>query len=271
MLGWSMNLFRIRGIQLSVHVSFILMLAYVAWEGWSSAAWPGAAWSVAYMLTLFACVTLHELGHAAAARYFGVRVPRILLLPIGGMAEMESIPRRPREEIIIALAGPAVNYLIIGLLLIVVRFPENWEPLEFSFSFMEMGRHLIVVNLIMGVFNLLPAFPMDGGRVFRALLAIKLTYLRATQIAVGVGKVVALAVITYLIHQAYTDITNGVPLNQNYILSVVLFIFIGYAGNQELKSVVRLERAAQHWRDLQSRAFPTAPLRPDNNEPRGIC
>jgi Zn-dependent protease len=257
MLGWSLNLFRIRGIQLAVHVSFLLMLAYVAWEGWSGAGWPGAAWSVVYSLTLFACVTLHELGHAAAARYFGVRVPRILLLPIGGMAEMESIPRRPREEIIIALAGPAVNYLIIGLLLLVVHFPANWQPLDFSFSFQELGRHLVVVNLIMGVFNLLPAFPMDGGRVFRALLAIKLDYLRATRIAVGVGKLVALAGATYLVY-----------LGQ--YLGGVLFVFILYAGETELRSIVRLERAAQYWRDLHARAHPPIPLRPYDDESRGL-
>jgi Zn-dependent protease len=257
MLGWSLNLFRICGIQLAVHASFLLMLVYVAWEGWSDAGWLGAGWSVAYMLTLFICVTLHELGHATSARYFGVRVPRILLLPIGGMAEMETIPRRPREEIIIALAGPAVNYLIIALLLIVVRFPANWQPLDFSFSLMELGRHLIVVNLIMGVFNLLPAFPMDGGRVFRALLAMKLRYLRATQIAVGVGKVVALAGATYLIY-----------LGQ--YMGGVLFVFIIYAGETELQSVVRLERAAQHWRDLQARAHPPIQLRPEDDQPRGL-
>ena len=257
MLSWSMNLFRIRGIQLSVHASFLLMLAYVAWEGWSDAGWPGAVWSLAYMLTLFVCVTLHELGHAAAARRFGVRVPRILLLPIGGMAEMETIPRRPREEIIIALAGPAVNYLLIGLLLIVVRFPDDWEPLEFSFSYMELGRHLIVVNLIMGVFNLLPAFPMDGGRVFRALLAMKLRYLRATQIAVGVGKLVALAGASYLIY-----------LGQ--YMGGVLFVFIIYAGETELRSVARLERAAQHRRDLQALAHPPIIILPNDDEPRGI-
>lgn len=257
MLGWSLNLFRIRGIQLSVHASFILMLAYVAWEGWTSAGWLGAVWSVAYMLTLFTCVVLHELGHATAARYFGVRVPRILLLPIGGMAEMDNIPRRSREEIIIAVAGPAVNYLIIGLLMIVVRFPEDWEPLEFSLGYMELGRHLIVVNIIMGVFNLLPAFPMDGGRVFRALLAIKLPYLRATQIAVAAGKVVALAGASYFIYQGH-------------YLGGILFIFIIYAGETELLAVARIERAAQHWRDQQARAFPPPTLRPDDNEPRGI-
>jgi Zn-dependent protease len=254
MLGWSMNLFRIRGIQLAVHASFFFLLAYVAWEGWTAAAWPGAVWSLGYMLTLFACVTLHELGHATAARHFGVRVPRILLLPIGGMAEMETIPRRPRDEIIIALAGPAVNYAIIALLLIVVRFPDDWDPLYFEFGFMELGRQLIVVNLVMGVFNLLPAFPMDGGRVFRALLACKMPYLRATRIAVGVGKVLAILGATYLIY------------NEHY-LGGVLFAFIIFAGERELQAVARAERAAEHWREIQARLYVPVITKTDPNEP----
>jgi Zn-dependent protease len=240
MLGWSMNLFRIRGIQLSIHASFVFLLAYVAWQGWTEAAWTGAAWSVGCILALFVCVTLHELGHAVAARRFGVRVPRILLLPIGGMAEMDSMPRRPREEIIIALAGPAVNYAIIGVLMLFVRFPEgvNWLYIELTPE--GFGRYLVVVNLIMGVFNLLPAFPMDGGRVFRALLAMRFSYLRATQVAVAVGKVVAIAGATYLI------------ATENY-LGGVLFAFIIFAGERELRSVVRLEREAAHWREIQAR------------------
>jgi Zn-dependent protease len=252
MLRWSINLFRIRGIQLSVHGSFLLLLAYVTWAGGASAGWLGALWSAGYMLTLFACVTLHELGHATAARCFGVRVPRILLLPIGGMAEMDSIPRRSRDEIIIALAGPAVNYLVIGLLFIFVRFPDDWEPLDFSFNLMEIGRHLILVNLVMGVFNLLPAFPMDGGRVFRAVLALKLSYLRATQVAVAVGKLIALAGAIYLVYLGH-------------YLSGVLFAFIIYAGEKELRSVVRQERAAQYWRDLQIHVPPPLPLLPSDD------
>jgi len=240
MLGWSMNLFRIRGIQLSIHASFLPLLAYVAWGGWTTAAWFGAAWSVGCIIALFVCVTLHELGHAVAAQHFGVRVPRILLLPIGGMAEMESIPRRPREEIIIALAGPAVNYAILGVLLIFVRFPQglDWGYIELSAE--GFGRYLVLVNLIMGVFNLLPAFPMDGGRVFRALLAMRFSYLRATQVAASVGKVVAVAGATYLI---YTG---------NY-LGGVLFAFIIFAGERELRSVVRHEREVAHWREIQAR------------------
>ena len=249
-----MNLFRVRGIQLSVHASFFLLLAYVAWEGWAAAGALGAAWSLAYMLALFACVTLHELGHATAANRFGVRVSRILLLPIGGMAEMDSIPRRSREEIIIALAGPAVNYLIIGLLMIFVRFPADWDPGYFALNFAELGRHLVLVNLVMGVFNLLPAFPMDGGRVFRALLALRISYLRATQIAVGVGKVLALVGAACLIYKGQ-------------YLGGVLFAFIIYAGERELRSVERLEREAAHWREIEARFFRPVPATPPEDEP----
>lgn len=254
MLGWSMNLFRIRGIQLSIHASFLLLLAYVAWEGWQEAAWTGAVWSIGCILALFVCVTLHELGHAVAASRFGVKVPRIMLLPIGGMAEMESIPRRPREEIIVALAGPAVNYVIIGVLMIFVRFPHglNWNYIELSAA--GFGRYLVLVNIMMGVFNLLPAFPMDGGRVFRALLAMRFSYLRATQVAVGVGKVVALAGATYLVYKG------------NY-LGAVLFGFIIFAGERELRSVVRREQVAAHWREMEARFHQVPPLPPEADVP----
>jgi Zn-dependent protease len=257
MLGWSMNLFRIRGIQLSVHASFALLLAYFGWEGWSSAGWLGAAWTLAYIIALFVCVTLHELGHAVAAGRFGVRVPRILLLPIGGMAEMDTIPRRPREEIIIALAGPAVNYLIIGMLMIFVRFPSNWNPTYFELTTAEFFRHLVLVNLVMGVFNLLPAFPMDGGRVFRALLATRLNYLLATRIAVGIGKVVALAGAGFLVYHAH-------------YLGAVLFAFIIFAGERELQAVIRFEQSAAHWRDFQSRMQGAEVLQPGQTEPPRI-
>jgi Zn-dependent protease len=257
MLGWSMNLFRIRGIQLSIHASFLLLLAYVAWEGWSEAAWTGAIWSVGAILALFVCVTLHEFGHAVAARHFGVKVPRIMLLPIGGIAEMESIPHRPREEIIVALAGPAVNYIIIGILMIFVRFPHglNWNYIELSAA--GFGRYLVIVNIIMGVFNLLPAFPMDGGRVFRALLAMRFSYLRATQVAVAVGKIVALMGATYLIHK-------------NNYLGAVLFAFIIFAGERELRSVMQMEKAVSNWRELVARFYRTAITPPEADIPPRI-
>src|SRR5262245_60625598 len=116
MLGWSFRLFRIRGIQLAVHVSFFLLPAYAAVEGWLWDGWSGAGLMVALVMVLFTCVVLHELGHCFAARRLGVGVPRILLLPIGGMAEFDRMPRRPRDEFVIAIAGPLVNVALAGLL-----------------------------------------------------------------------------------------------------------------------------------------------------------
>ncbi|HEY8933301.1 MAG TPA: site-2 protease family protein [Rariglobus sp.] len=258
MLGWSMNLFRVRGIQLSVHASFFLLLAYAAWEGANGAGWLGAAWVLTGLLAMFACVTLHEFGHIAAAAFFGIRTSRVLLLPIGGMAEMESIPRRPRDEIIIALAGPAVNYAIIGLLMICVRFPADWDPDYSSLTFAELGRQLVLGNLIMGVFNLLPAFPMDGGRVLRALLAIKFPYLQATRIAAHTGKVVAIATAAYLV------------LKWDNYLAAVLFGFIIYAGQRELRAVERREREAAHWREIEARFFQPVPSTSEDEPPHLI-
>ena len=252
-----MNLFRVRGIQISVHASFLLLFAYVAWEGWSAAAWVGAAWLTGSVLAVFVCVTLHELGHVAAARYFGVRVPRILLLPIGGMAEMESIPRRPREEIIIALAGPAVNNVIIGILMIFVRFPEGWSPFYLELSVAGLGRYLVVANVIMGVFNLLPAFPMDGGRVLRALLAMRMTYVGATQVAAGVGKLVAIAGAGFLIY-------HGV------YMGAALFAFIIFAGERERRAVMRAEQEAEHWLRVRARLSMPIQIKETDTKPPAL-
>ena len=116
MLGWSINLFRIFGIQLAIHVSFLLLLAYFGWQGWGLGGAQRMLWSTLLIVLFFACVILHELGHSLTARRYGVRVPRILLLPIGGMAEFDRIPRRPAEELFITVAGPAVNFFLVLLL-----------------------------------------------------------------------------------------------------------------------------------------------------------
>src|SRR3954463_5485194 len=112
MLGWSINLFRVFGIQLAVHASFFLLLAYYGYDGWHEGGFPGLVWSVGLIVLFFVCVILHELGHSLTARRYGVRVPRILLLPIGGMAEFDHIPKNPKQELWITFAGPAVNFVI---------------------------------------------------------------------------------------------------------------------------------------------------------------
>jgi Zn-dependent protease len=248
MLGWSMNLFRVRGIQLAVHYSFFLLLAYVAWDGWLTAGWPGALFRVALVLAFFVCVVLHELGHCFVARRNGIRVPRILLMPIGGMAEFESIPRQPRTEIAIALAGPAVNFALVALLWWFVDFSGETEATAaLPVTVGDFVNQLFLANLVMGTFNLLPVFPMDGGRVLRALLAMRLPYLRATFLAASIGKVLALL------------LAIGALWLDAYLLAV-LFLFIFVVGEAEYRAVKRAETEAAHWRDFWARAnLPPAP------------
>jgi Zn-dependent protease len=240
MLGWSINLFRIRGIQLAVHFSFLLLLAYYANAGWQADGLPGLLWEVGMLLAFFTCVVLHELGHSFMAMHFGVGVRRILLMPIGGMAEFDSIPRQPSRELLITLAGPAVNFVIAALLWTVVRLPAGWPFAEddSSGTLLGVARFLLNWNLLMGCFNLLPIFPMDGGRIFRALLAIRLPYVRATFWAATVGKV--LAVVAGLV----------ALLKYGADLTALLFVFIYFAGDAEYRAVKRREREDAEWRAM---------------------
>ena len=242
-----MNLFRIRGIQLAVHGSFFLLLAYYAWQGWTEAGAAGAAWSMAMVLAFFACVILHELGHSFTARRFGVNVRRILLMPIGGVAEFDSIPRQPRSELLITLAGPAVNFVIAAVLAIFVRFPSDWEATGLPLTLAELGRYLLVANIVMGCFNLVPIFPMDGGRILRALLAMRLPYVKATFWAMSIGKVLAmLAVVAALYFESY--------------LVAGLFVFILIAGDAEYRHVKRSDAAKAHWAETLRRLYQEPPL-----------
>jgi len=245
MLGWSINLFRIFGIQLAVHASFVLLLAYYGWKGWLIGGPVGTLWSVAVIVLFFGCVVLHELGHSLTARRYGVQVPRILLLPIGGMAEFDRIPRKPSAELLITIAGPAVNFVIVALLL-----PLLWRELlgmvEIAdFSVADMLTQLWWANLVMGTFNLLPVFPMDGGRILRALLAINLPYLRATWWAVRVGQTLALVLAAFAVF--YFD--NA--------MAGVLFGFIFMAGGAEYRSLLRREQEAAYWAEMARRVAET--------------
>lgn len=235
-----MNLFRIRGIQLSIHGTFFLLLAYVAYDGWRDAQWFGIFWSQVIIVAFFASVVLHELGHSFTARRFGVGVSRILLMPIGGMAEFDSIPREPRKELLITLAGPAVNFVLAALLWWPFsRLPETL----YLYSFNGLIYQLFGANLVMGIFNLVPAFPMDGGRIFRAVLATRLTYLRATKWAAGVGKVIAVIGILIMAFWFHSP------------LGTLLFVFIILAGEAEYRAVIRREREDAHWRETLERLY----------------
>ncbi len=236
-------MFRICGIELAVHVSFFLLLLYFAVSGWLEDGWLGAGWSLLLIILFFACVVLHELGHSLTAQRFGVRVPRILLMPIGGMAEFDRIPRQPSAEMLITIAGPAVNFVLAAVLLPLV-WTELWseQPVA-AHGATDLLIHLGVANAVMGVFNLLPVFPMDGGRIFRALLAMRIDYLRATWWAASVGKVLAL--VAAALAAFYFE---------NALLAV-LFVFIYFAGDAEYRQLLRREQEAAYWADWSRRAL----------------
>jgi Zn-dependent protease len=237
MLGWSINLFRVRGIQLTLHFSFLLLPAYAAYVGYGEAGMAGLVWSVVMLLAFFVCVVLHELGHSFMARRFGVGVSRILLLPIGGMAQFDTIPRQPSRELLITAAGPAVNFAIVALLLPFVSFSKAWPPEAYPSSASDFAQYVVFANLVMGVFNLLPAFPMDGGRILRALLATRLSYVRATFWAATIGKVVAVAGIV-------------VGLWIDWYLLATLFAFILFVGEAEYRGLLRREQEDARWRQV---------------------
>jgi len=192
-MSWSLNIGSVAGTAIRIHVTFLLFLAWIFgvnyFSGGSQAAWDG----VLFIVLIFLCVLLHEFGHIFTARGFGVHTPDVILLPIGGVARLERIPEKPSEEFLIAIAGPAVN-VVIALLLIVVggaNISASHLSSTLEAANVSMVDRLAAVNLFLALFNLIPAFPMDGGRVLRALLAARFGYVRATEIAAMIGQWVA--------------------------------------------------------------------------------
>lgn len=227
-MSWSIPIFRVAGILVRIHVTFLLLLAFLAFGYYTQAGSAVAAARVLFILLLFLCVLLHEFGHAIAAKAFGINTPDITLLPIGGVARLERMPEKPSQELIVALAGPAVNVAIALGLFIVVGFGGVMDA-----DNPERGGMLVQlmrINVWLVLFNLLPAFPMDGGRVVRALLATRLNYARATQIAATIG-------------QACAFIFGFIGLFGNpMLIFIALFIYIGAsqeAAVAQMKDVSR--------------------------------
>jgi Zn-dependent protease len=193
-MSWSWRIGRIAGIDVYVHFTFLLLLAWVGVEYYlAHGSLAEALYGVAFILALFGIVVLHELGHALAARGYGIRTRDITLLPIGGVARLERMPEEPRQELVVALAGPAVNVVMAVGIYIGMALGQGLAPLGDVLSVEgNFVSQLFWVNVSLALFNLLPAFPMDGGRVLRALLAFRLDYVRATQVAARVGQGMAL-------------------------------------------------------------------------------
>ncbi len=189
-LGWSLHLGRWLGIDVYIHITFLLLLAFIGLSHGLAARSVDAALSgVLFFAGLFVCVLLHEYGHALAARRYGIATRDITLLPIGGLARLERMPDKPWQEFVVAVAGPAVNVVIAGGLFAGLLLRNSWQlPAGFSFTSGGFVERLLVANVFLVLFNLLPAFPMDGGRVLRSLLAMRMEYARATGIAAAIGK-----------------------------------------------------------------------------------
>lgn len=193
-MKWQWKLGTFAGIDVFVHATFLLIVGWYALSYWmaSHTLWAVLE-GVAFILLLFVSVTLHEYGHALTARRFGIETHDITLYPIGGVARLERMPENPLQELWVALAGPAVNVVIAALLLVGLALTgsltpvDNWLVLSGSFF-----QRLMIVNLLLVVFNLIPAFPMDGGRVLRAVLALVMDYVKATQAAAAVGQGLAI-------------------------------------------------------------------------------
>jgi Zn-dependent protease/CBS domain-containing protein len=191
-MKWSWKIARVAGIDVYIHATFLLILSWVA-LGHRSQGFAGMIGGVLFMLAIFACVVLHEFGHALTARRYGIKTRDITLYPIGGVARLERMPDQPLQELWVALAGPVVNLVIAAALFAWLTLTTVLVPFEqLTVTTGPFLERLLVTNLFLAGFNLLPAFPMDGGRVLRALLALRLEYTRATQIAATIGQGMAL-------------------------------------------------------------------------------
>jgi len=222
-VSWSLKIGRIAGIDVYVHWTFsLLVIWFFLAQLFTGQGVVGGLVAVLFLCTIFLCVVLHELGHALTARHFGIRTRDITLMVLGGVARLERMPRNPVHEMLVAVAGPAVN-VVIGaalLLAIVLRgsFGVSMAPEEaMGLNSVSQFLHLVfVANVVLVVFNALPAFPMDGGRVLRALLAMRLDYVEATQVAAKVGQAMAIAFALI-----------GLLLGWWLLLFVAIFVFLG--------------------------------------------
>ncbi len=235
-MKWSWRIGRIAGIDVYVHATFLLLLAWVAISHYlENQRLADAAYGLFFIITLFGIVVLHELGHALTARRFGIRTRDITLLPIGGLARLERMPEAPRQELLVALAGPAVNVALAGMLLAILAFTSELVALNdvklVGGSFLA---NLVFVNVALAVFNMLPAFPMDGGRVLRACLAMRMDYVRATQVAANIGQALAL-MLGFL----------GLFSNNPFLVFIALFVWMGAAQEAsmvQMKAALAFDR-----------------------------
>lgn len=224
-MKWQWKFGTFAGIDVYIHATFYLLIGWVGFSHWlENNNWFEVLSGIGFILVLFLCVILHEYGHALTARKYGIKTRDITIYPIGGVARLERMPEKPIEELWVALMGPAVNVVIAAILFAALFLTGNLVPLTelgvASGSFLE---RVMVVNISLVLFNLIPAFPMDGGRVLRAILAMRMDYVRATQIAAAIG-------------QGMAFLLGFIGLFSNpFLLFIAFFVYIG--ASQEASAV----------------------------------
>jgi len=224
-MKWQWKFGTFVGIDVYIHATFLLLIGWVGVSHWlEHQSWLEVLKGIGFILTLFLCVVLHEYGHALTARKFGIRTRDITLYPIGGVARLERMPEKPIEELWVALMGPAVNVVIAAGLFAALFLTGSLAPLtELGVASGNFLERVMVVNISLVLFNLIPAFPMDGGRVLRALLAMRMDYVRATQIAANIG-------------QGLAFLFGFIGLFSNpFLLFIAFFVYIG--ASQEASAV----------------------------------
>lgn len=233
-MKWSLRLFTVKGIDIKIHLTFVLILIWAAyrWSADSGQEVQGAVFGIVATLLLFLSVTLHELSHSFQALRFGVRVRDITLMPMGGLATMEEIPEDPNKELRIAIAGPLVNFVIAGFLIGIGALLNARTILSLDELYTSLGNvswsgllaYLTYANLLLGLFNLIPAYPMDGGRILRALLAKKMDHAKATKIAAQVG-------------QSFAVLIGLFGMFSGSWTLIIIAIFVWMGAGQENQSV----------------------------------
>ncbi len=249
-MPWSFPIGHLFGSELRVHATFFLLLAWIGVAGWMDGGALGAAISLLYVLILFACVIAHEFGHALTARRFGIHTPDVTLLPIGGLARLERMPEKPGQEVLVALAGPAVNVVIFLVLLALLGPGAIGQAVQDPLTFSNMPAQIAVLNLILAVFNLIPAFPMDGGRVLRAGLSMVMDRVAATRVAATAGQGLAFAMGLY-----------GLVIGNPILLFIAFFIFMSAGAESSSVAMRQLVRGLMA-RDAMITEFET--LAPDD-------
>jgi Zn-dependent protease len=234
-IPWSIPLGSLAGVPIRLHLTFFLLLAWIVLANLAGGS-QAVLHALVFVTGVFTFVVLHELGHALAARRYGIRTADITLLPIGGLARLERLPRKPAQELWVAIAGPLVNVVLAAGFAVIMMLSGGWDADRFATMDLATGGwHALVlqffaINVVLFTFNLLPAFPMDGGRILRALLAVRLGLVKATQIAARIGQALAIAL-------------GFVGLFANPVLIfVALFVFMGAAAEAQ---GVELEAALQ--------------------------